>query len=259
MAAVPEAAPVRCSSCATSMPATGRSARSSASSLALCPGRAGAARLERRGQDHDRPSVLRSHRADSRPRAVRRHRRDLLAALSVRTLGIVHAPEGRSVFASLTVEENLELTFRRSRGRSGVRDALDEAYSCSALWGTAQRQLAGTLSGGEQRMLSLARVLVEQPRAADRRRAVARAGADRHRRGVPDARDDSRRGHDVADRRAARAPRARDRRRRDRDDEGRGRLTRRDRCPDGGSSGDLHTRVLGGRTAAEPPTAVQTC
>ena len=43
-------------------------------------------------------------------------------------LGIVHAPEGRSVFASLTVEENLELTFRRTRGRGGVRGALDEAY-----------------------------------------------------------------------------------------------------------------------------------
>ena len=43
-------------------------------------------------------------------------------------LGVVHAPEGRSVFASLTVEENLELTFRRSRGRAGVRGALDEAY-----------------------------------------------------------------------------------------------------------------------------------
>ena len=37
-------------------------------------------------------------------------------------MGIVHAPEGRSVFASLTVEENLALTFRRSRGRAGERE-----------------------------------------------------------------------------------------------------------------------------------------
>lgn len=79
-------------------------------------------------------------------------------------LGVVHAPEGRSVFASLSVEENLELTFRRSRGRAGVRGALDEAYRLFPRLSERRTQLAGTLSGGEQRMLSLARVLVEKPR-----------------------------------------------------------------------------------------------
>jgi branched-chain amino acid transport system ATP-binding protein len=79
-------------------------------------------------------------------------------------LGIVHAPEGRSVFATLTVEENLELTFRRSRGRGGVHDALDHAYALFPRLGERRRQIAGTLSGGEQRMLSLSRVLVERPR-----------------------------------------------------------------------------------------------
>ena len=79
-------------------------------------------------------------------------------------LGVVHAPEGRSVFASLTVEENLELTFRRSRGRAGVKPALEEAYSMFPRIGERRTQLAGTLSGGEQRMLSLARVLVEKPK-----------------------------------------------------------------------------------------------
>jgi branched-chain amino acid transport system ATP-binding protein len=79
-------------------------------------------------------------------------------------LGIVHAPEGRSVFASLSVAENLELTFRRTRGRSGVRAGLDEAFSLFPRLGERRQQIAGTLSGGEQRMLSLARVLVEQPR-----------------------------------------------------------------------------------------------
>jgi branched-chain amino acid transport system ATP-binding protein len=77
--------------------------------------------------------------------------------------GIVHAPEGRSVFASLTVSENLEMTFRRSRGRSGVREALDEAFTLFPRLGERRRQVAGTLSGGEQRMLSLSRVMVEQP------------------------------------------------------------------------------------------------
>jgi branched-chain amino acid transport system ATP-binding protein len=79
-------------------------------------------------------------------------------------LGIVHAPEGRSVFASLTVSENLELTFRRTRGRGGVHSALDEAYALFPRLGERRQQQAGTLSGGEQRMLSLSRVLVEKPR-----------------------------------------------------------------------------------------------
>jgi branched-chain amino acid transport system ATP-binding protein len=79
-------------------------------------------------------------------------------------LGVTHAPEGRSVFGSLTVEENLELTFRRSRGRSGVNEALEAAYGMFPRLGERRRQQAGTLSGGEQRMLSLARVIVEQPR-----------------------------------------------------------------------------------------------
>ena len=78
--------------------------------------------------------------------------------------GIVHAPEGRSVFASLMVQENLELTFRRSRGRGGVAAALDEAYELFPRLGERRKQLAGTLSGGEQRMLALARVMVEKPR-----------------------------------------------------------------------------------------------
>jgi branched-chain amino acid transport system ATP-binding protein len=78
--------------------------------------------------------------------------------------GVVHAPEGRSVFASLTVVENLELTFRRSHGRAGVRSALDQAFEMFPRLGERRRQVAGTLSGGEQRMLSLVRVMVEQPR-----------------------------------------------------------------------------------------------
>lgn len=78
--------------------------------------------------------------------------------------GIVHAPEGRSVFASLTVEENLDLTFGRVRSRTQTKEALDQAYELFPRLGERRRQVAGTLSGGEQRMLSLARVLVERPR-----------------------------------------------------------------------------------------------
>jgi branched-chain amino acid transport system ATP-binding protein len=78
--------------------------------------------------------------------------------------GVIHAPEGRSVFATLTVQENLELTFRRELGRAGVPAALARAYELFPRLGERRRQVAGTLSGGEQRMLSLARVMVEPPK-----------------------------------------------------------------------------------------------
>ena len=78
--------------------------------------------------------------------------------------GIVHAPEGRSVFASLSVRENLELSFRRELGAHGVKGALAKAYELFPRLGERSHQVAGTLSGGEQRMLSLARVMVNPPK-----------------------------------------------------------------------------------------------
>ena len=78
--------------------------------------------------------------------------------------GIAQAPEGRSVFASLTVEENLLLTLRRQLGRSGASAGLGRAYEMFPPLGKRRRQVAGTLSGGEQRMLALARVLAKPPR-----------------------------------------------------------------------------------------------
>jgi branched-chain amino acid transport system ATP-binding protein len=77
--------------------------------------------------------------------------------------GVAHAPEGRSVFATLTVEENLTLSIHRVRGRAGLRAGLDEAYTIFPRLGDRRTQVAGTLSGGEQRMLAMARVLVDAP------------------------------------------------------------------------------------------------
>lgn len=79
------------------------------------------------------------------------------------TAGIAHAPEGRSVFASLSVEENLALPFRRQFGRAGTAGALTRAYDLFPKLGERRSQLAGSLSGGEQRMLTLARALVLEP------------------------------------------------------------------------------------------------
>ena len=78
--------------------------------------------------------------------------------------GVAHAPEGRSVLATFTVKENLELSFRRALGRRGVSSGLNRAFDLFPRLGERRNQLAGTLSGGEQRMLSLSRVLVEEPR-----------------------------------------------------------------------------------------------
>jgi len=87
-----------------------------------------------------------------------------MAPWRIAPLGIVHAPEGRSVFSSLTVEENLVLDFRRNLGRGGVAAGLERAFELFPRLGERRKQLAGTLSGGEQRMLALARVLVRPPR-----------------------------------------------------------------------------------------------
>ena len=78
--------------------------------------------------------------------------------------GIAHAPEGRSVFSSLTVEENLVLTFRQALGRKHMHEALDRAYDAFPRLSERRSQSAGTLSGGEQRILSLAKVLANPPR-----------------------------------------------------------------------------------------------
>jgi branched-chain amino acid transport system ATP-binding protein len=78
--------------------------------------------------------------------------------------GVAHAPEGRSVFATLDVEDNLRLTFIRALGRKGAGEALERAFGRFPRLAERRRQLAGTLSGGEQRMLALARVLAVPPK-----------------------------------------------------------------------------------------------
>ena len=85
-------------------------------------------------------------------------------AYKMARIGMAHVPEGRGVFASLTVEENLKLTFRQRGGRRTVADSLERAYEVLPLLAGRRHQRGGTLSGGEQRILSLAKVLVVPPR-----------------------------------------------------------------------------------------------
>ncbi len=81
-------------------------------------------------------------------------------AYEIARMGMTHVIEGRSVFSSLTVEENLVLPFRRALGSRAVPGALERAYAAFPRLGERRSQSAGTLSGGEQRMLALARALV---------------------------------------------------------------------------------------------------
>ncbi|HVB94289.1 MAG TPA: ABC transporter ATP-binding protein [Acidimicrobiales bacterium] len=85
------------------------------------------------------------------------------AAYKIARAGMAHVPEGRGIFANLTVEENLVMAFRQRAGRKQVPESLDRAYQAFPVLGERRKQAGGTLSGGQQRLLSLAKVLVVPP------------------------------------------------------------------------------------------------
>lgn len=80
---------------------------------------------------------------------------------AVARLGVVHVPEGRGIFPSLSVSENLEMV-RYATGEDV--DPVNDAAEIFPVLGQRRRQTAGTLSGGEQQMLALARGLLARPR-----------------------------------------------------------------------------------------------
>jgi branched-chain amino acid transport system ATP-binding protein len=78
--------------------------------------------------------------------------------------GIMMVPEGRQLYAGLSVEDNLKMGAYTRRDRAGVRRDLGWVYSILPLLMERRRQLAGTLSGGEQQMCAVARGLMAAPR-----------------------------------------------------------------------------------------------
>ena len=88
----------------------------------------------------------------SRPAAERSH------------LGIAHVPEGRQVFRTLTVRENLEMGAYTKAGRERWAHTLERIHALFPILADRARQLAGTLSGGEQQMLAIGRGLAAAPR-----------------------------------------------------------------------------------------------
>jgi branched-chain amino acid transport system ATP-binding protein len=81
---------------------------------------------------------------------------------AMRRAGIVHLPEGRGIFPGLSVMENLRMALVLEKGDRGA--SLERAFEIFPVLGRRRRQQAGTLSGGEQQMLSLARALMVSPR-----------------------------------------------------------------------------------------------
>ena len=79
-------------------------------------------------------------------------------------LGIAHVPEGRQVFASLTVLENIEMGAYTQRGRQDWRTNLEKIYAWFPVLKERARSLAGALSGGQQQMLAIARGLASSPK-----------------------------------------------------------------------------------------------
>jgi branched-chain amino acid transport system ATP-binding protein len=81
-------------------------------------------------------------------------------AYRIARMGIIHVPEGRGIFPSLSVRENLDM----ASTYSDSADAVDQATALFPVLGNRLSQTAGSLSGGEQQMLSLARALMSRPK-----------------------------------------------------------------------------------------------
>src|SRR5437016_12677386 len=91
-------------------------------------------------------------------------------------LGIAHVPEGRKVFSSLSVLENLEMGSYRSAARTQRAEGLDSVYGLFPVLRERRTQLAGSLSGGEQQMLAIGRGLMARPDLLLLRSEERRAG-----------------------------------------------------------------------------------
>lgn len=85
-------------------------------------------------------------------------------AQSIVKNGISHVPEGRRVFATLTVEENLELGAYTRKDKKGIQQDMARVYELFPRLQERRKQLSGTLSGGEQQMLAMGRAIMARPK-----------------------------------------------------------------------------------------------
>ena len=86
------------------------------------------------------------------------------AAHKIPKLGLVQVPEGRRVFAEMTVQENLEMGAFARKNRTEIKTDLDKVYQMLPRLKERRKQSAGTLSGGEQQMLAIGRAIMSAPK-----------------------------------------------------------------------------------------------
>ena len=113
-------------------------------------------------------TMLRAISGLMRPRAgqilLDGERLDSLPSHAIVSRGVVQVPEGRKIFPSLTVLENLELGSYVAAAKARRREGLEEVFGLFPRLKERERQAAGTMSGGEQQMLAIGRALMARPR-----------------------------------------------------------------------------------------------
>ena len=87
-----------------------------------------------------------------------------LSPEKITKMGMVQSPEGRQVFSDITVEENLRIGAFTVKGKKEIAENFEKVYQYFPILAERKKQLAGTLSGGEQQMLAIGRALMASPK-----------------------------------------------------------------------------------------------
>lgn len=87
-----------------------------------------------------------------------------LESHAIAELGLAHVAEGRQIFPTMTIQENLQVAGSLKRSRKHIGENLERVYEFFPKLKLRKEQLAGTLSGGEQQMLAIGRALMEEPK-----------------------------------------------------------------------------------------------